>query len=70
MLRKALDQHIHHKKKKKKKKSKQASHGNFVYLLLIKLPWSTFHVKIMANLQSRAGRDFWVACNLNEIVYV
>ena len=56
MMRKASNQHIHHK-------NKQAM-AMFLFFLLIKLPWSTFHVKTVANSQSRAGRDFLVACNL------
>ena len=31
----------------------------FFFFALIKLPWSTFHVKNAVNLQSRAGWDFW-----------
>ena len=31
----------------------------FPIFVLIKLPWSTFHVKNTANLQSRAGQNFF-----------
>ena len=66
IMRKASDQHIHHIKQMKwKKKKKKKKKAKAIFLFLInQITLVNIHVKNTANLQSRAGRDFLVVCNV------